>query len=80
VPATLTIHRGHVSDHERAYTDGGIPMTSTFRTIIDCFRTHRHASDAMALFNIKARVGELTTSQVGEIETIAAQEHIELRV
>jgi len=79
VPATLTIHGGHVPYHERTYTEAGIPMTSVFRTIADCLRTHRHTSDALALFDLKAQAGDLTASDVREIEVIAAAEHIDLR-
>jgi len=71
VPATLTIHRDRVPDRERTSSDTGIPITSVFRTIVDCYRTHRHASDATLLFQLMARSGDLGANEIRQMRRSA---------
>jgi predicted transcriptional regulator of viral defense system len=78
VPATLTIHRGDVADRERTYTETGVPITTEFRTIVDCIRARRHLVEATALFNRAIRAGDLTADDVHRIERTAQDARIEL--
>jgi predicted transcriptional regulator of viral defense system len=78
VPTTLTIHRGEVADHERTYTEAGVPVTTIFRTIVDCLRARRHAIEVTALLDRAVRAGDLTADEVRCIERIASDANIEI--
>jgi predicted transcriptional regulator of viral defense system len=73
-PATLVVHRGHVAENEREFTNAGVPVTTPFRTIGDCFRTGRHMPEALTLYERAVRDHRITGDEAAKLQEIAVVE------